>query len=364
MKKFIVLTAISALLIVGCKKNEESTSSGNIASQVVSNLAQVTADFTPDSLATVSTASVQQQTDPCLGVSDWAVCQSNLIREYIKIGKSTVQTLSDIVNSAGAALGNVQDGQAGTTENGKISWNKSNSNNWSVLTRGKNNDSVLYVSVVNNVYTLKMDATSAETNSSTFKAEASVNYTDANNWTVDVFFSSDECSSSDPGAPSRVNIKLTRSNGLWTGKAMLYSPRWEKPNTSVTCNTTAGVNELAMYTEFVGNDSSTKAKLYLAPGSASNFAAQVASGNYELIDMCSTFSSGGVCDVTGGPASAALTQSAYGNPFCTTGPGTSPTWNNVCTGNATVNVASFSPASEWIEPATLKVKVVTLPTSL
>lgn len=361
MKKIIVLIASGLLIFTSCqKKSEETPSSPNMTSQIVSNLGQVSSTFTPASLASVSTSNLKQQSDPCANTSDWAVCQSNLIREYVKIGKSTVETISNVVSSAGSALGNIQDGSSGTSENGKISWNKTSSTQWSVLVRGTSNASTLYVSIANNVYTLKVDGSTAESNPSNMKAEATVTYTDSATWTVDVFFYNETCSSDDVGAPSRVNIKLAKANGLWTGKSMLYSPRWKKPNTTVTCNTTAGTNEIALYTDFVGNDTSTKASLYIT-GAISNFVSSPSS--FELIDICTNFPSG-VCNVTGGPASGGLTQAAYGNPFCTTGPNTVPTWNNSCTTNATVNSASYSTSADWIEPATLKTKSVTLPTSL
>lgn len=354
MKALVVVLILSLALINNCKKKEEAAPPTDVlGAQVGTNLSVVAAGMIPAPLATLSSSSVTQQADPCANTNDFAVCQSNLIREYLKIGKSTVTTISSIVTAAGNALGGIADGSSGTSADGKISWNKGSSSSWSILAKGANSAPYLYVSVANNVYTLKVDASVAETNPSSFKAEATVTFTDDATWDVDVFFYNDSCSSSDPTAPSRINIKIAKANGLASGKSMIYAPRWKKANATVTCS--SGGSALAMYTEFVSNDTSAKANLYLAPADAS-FSSP---STWDLIKVCTNFT--GVCDVTGGPGSSGLTQAAFGNPFCTTGSGA--TFNNSCPTNAAVNSAAFSGTS-WVNPSTLSTKTVTVPSSL
>lgn len=350
-------------IFMSCKKKEESTTvNSNIASQVVTNLSQVSSNFTPTSLSSASSQNLSQASDPCASTTDWAICQSNLIREYLKIGKSSVETITQLVSSIGGALGQIPDGNSGTSENGKISWSKSNSGAWSVISRGTNNASNAYISISSNVYTLKVDNSVSENSPTNWKVEASVTYTDSETWDVTVFVSNTDCNSSDVGAPSKATIYVSKANGLWSGKAMLYSPRWKKPNVTVTCNgTAAGTYEIAMYTDFVGNNTSTKAALYLIPASVSSLT-NSNSSTYSINNFCTNFSD--ACGVTGGPTSSYFTTNGIQNNWCTTGANTSPTWGNNCSSNASVSSASYSSDSIWIAPATLKLKDVTLPTSL
>jgi hypothetical protein len=86
MKKLIFALPILGALVffTNCKKSETSTSS-NIATEVVSNLNTISSQYTPDSVDSNSSAGISVQSDPCDGVSDFGVCQSNLIREYGKL---------------------------------------------------------------------------------------------------------------------------------------------------------------------------------------------------------------------------------------------------------------------------------------
>lgn len=366
MKKFlflvpVVLISATALWFGSCQKKEETVATPNIATGVVSNLSTISAGITPASLASNTAAGVSAQADPCAGVTDFAICQSNLIREYLKIGKQTVDSISQMAGSIGTALGQIADGNSGTSTDGKITWNKTSSTVWSVMARSTvAGNPYAYFSINGGTYTLKVDANNATT-PETKQIEATITFTSSADWTVDVFFGNDLCSSTDVGAPSRAHLKLAKANGLWTGKAMLYMPRWQSPGTTLTCATPAGqpASEITMYTDFVGNDTSTKAALYLMPATE-NTANLTTIGSFDLADFCTNF--GTSCDGTGEPPSAGIT--AYANPWCTTGAGTNPTWGNDCTSNTAVSAASFSSNTLWTTPANLKTKTVTVPTTL
>lgn len=351
-----VSTILFLCVISACKKKEDETPKTNVASEVVANLSAISANYSPNSLDKTSSG-VHIAADPCQGVSDFATCQSNLIREYNQIGKSVVDTISQWANTIGSSLGQLNDGSSGTSGDGKITWNKTSSTVWSTLFRGASNASQAYISINGNTYTLKVDQSVDPTSPKNQHIEAVVTFTNSNSWSVDVFFSNLECDSSDPGAPNKFQLKLNFDGSLWTGKAMLYSGRWKSPGSTVTCGTTYGSSEIAMYTDYVGNDTSTKASLYLIPASTSSL---VTIGNFDLNDFCTNFT--GSCGGVNQPTSGYLT--AYPNPWCTTGPGTSPTWNNACTANANVNSASYSSPSLWTIPNALKSKSVSLPTSL
>lgn len=353
-----------AALVPACssKKNDDSgndTSTTNIASQVVANLTAVSQDFVPTSLESTSASvlSLRPLSDPCEGVTNFAVCQSNLIRAYIQIGKAMVDTMTQITSVVGQQLGQVADGQSGTSNNGRISFEKVDSQNWEVLFRTLGGDSVAHTSVAGSVYNLSFDQRNDADDPQDLRLQAQVTYTDAETWTVDVFMINDECDATDPGAPSRLHLKLGKANGLWTGKAMLYSPRWNAPGETVSCATATGTHEIAMYTDFVGNDTSTKAALYMIPATVNTLSSI---GDYDLSDFCTNFAA--YCGGAGEPTAGFL--SAYTNNWCTTGPSTNPTWGDSCSSNATVSGAAFSNASLWVTPVNLKAATITLPTSV
>lgn len=326
------------------------------------NLADISSNYTPSSLSTVSSSgSGAQSSDPCAGVTDFAVCQSNLIREYIRIGKDSVDAISSLAEQLGTALGQIPDGNSGTSPDGKVSWNKTSERVWSIISRNSSNATVAYFSVNNGVYSLKIDENNADQNAEDHQIEATITYNSTTDWSVDVYFGNGVCDSAKPTDPSKAHIKMSKANGLWTGKAMLYVPRWQTPGGSApTCATTAGANDIAMYTNFVGNDVSTKAALYLIPSTVSNVS-NITDSNYSLPQFCTQFAS--ACGNGAGQVPVGFLAS-YPNNWCTTGVGTNPTWNNNCTSNASVSAASYSASTNWVTPSLLKSYTVTMPTSL
>lgn len=108
MKSKLVFFLAFALITSSCKKKaEETTPSTNIAAGVVTNLNTISTNYTPNSLdKAAARQGFEIQSDPCANETDFAVCQSNLIREYLQIGKSMVDLISQLANSVGGALGN------------------------------------------------------------------------------------------------------------------------------------------------------------------------------------------------------------------------------------------------------------------
>lgn len=366
MRKILLSSAlfIPVLFFTNCKKSE-TEATPNIASEVVQNLQTISANYTPDSLNSVASssiaanASIQSSDDPCEGVTDFAVCQSNLVKAYIRVGKSTVDSVATLAGQIGTALGEVPDGNSGTSADGKISWNKTSSEVWSILSRNSSSDTIAYFSVNNGVYTLKIDQNNAETGPLDQQIEAVITYNNESDWDVNVYFGNNECDSTDVDDPSKVRIKMSKSGGLWTGKAMIYVPRWQTPGDAApTCATVAGTNDIAMYTDFVGNHSSTKAALYLIPTTESGTAYSA----FDLPDFCTNFP--GACGTNPGQIPPSFNFSTYPNNWCTTGPNTTPTWGDNCVSNSAVNAASFSAGSEWVAPSVLKAYSVTMPSSL
>ena len=358
MSKYIIASMLLGCLLLfsNCKKKEDPAPSTNIASGVVSNLSVVSTSYTPASLSSNTASSVSAQADPCQGVSDFAICQSNLIRAYMQFGKETVDFLSQIASLIGASLGQIPDSNSGTSVDGKISWNKTSGDVWSILMRGTGGDTLSYISINNGVYTLKFDMNKSEDTPINRQFETTVTYTGADNWSVDIFSFNGVCDALDPSDPSKVHIKISKAAGLWTGKAMLYFPRWKAPNTTVDCNTVGST--ITMYTDFVGNDISTKAALYLIPSTESGDLSNIAT--FDIPDFCTNF--GSACGGAGEPTAGAL--AAYPNNWCTTGAGVNPTWGDNCAANAPVSGASFSAGSNWTAPDDLVIKTVNMPASL
>ncbi|MBX9698380.1 MAG: hypothetical protein K2X74_03030, partial [Acetobacteraceae bacterium] len=291
-KSYLLLAVVSTgLIFSGCKKKEEATNS-NIATEVVQNLGVISANYTPDSLSSASSSSLSAQSnDPCAGVTDFAVCQSNLIREYIRIGKDSVDAISSLASQLGGALGQIPDGNSGTSIDGKVSWNKTSEKVWSIISRNASNATIAYFSVNNGVYTLKIDENNADAGPLDRQIEATITYNSEADWSVDVYFGNGVCDAAKPTDPSKAHIKMSKTAGLWNGKAMLYVPRWQTPGGSApTCATTAGSNDIAMYTEFVGNDVSTKAALYLIPSTEASVG-NITNANFSLPQFCTQFAS-------------------------------------------------------------------------
>lgn len=360
--KFFVLIALT-LTIAACKKKTETTDSTNVTTGVVSNLTNVSQGFAPSSLATpaymltgngdISTQSL------CTGVS-FSECQARLLKAYLSFGKSLVDTTITLVSGIGGALGQLSDGAAGSGSSGDgftYYYNKPSSTVFSILAKNDTSaQSMLYLSVNGGTYTLKLDGNQGRTPSA-FKVTSTVAYTDASTWTVDLMIEGSSCDSTDVSAPSKVKIHLDKTNGLWTGKAMLYVPRWVDGTSAATCSTTASdSNSVMFYTDFVGNDIATKASLYFIPRTN----ATTTYTGFGLNDLCTNFAS--VCtanSLTGGALAA------FTNPFCSTAASSNVVFNDTCSGSdTTVSGSSYGAASSWTAPATYLTETVSLPSSL
>lgn len=357
--QWLVKTALSSVFMtcgLACAPADKGDSATpNLTTAAALNLKTVAADFTPSSLTTTQTSSRWAlRSDPCEGITNFAICQSRLIRAYLRLGRSMVTVLANFVENTGDSIGEIPDGNTGTSQNGVVSWNKVDATHWSLLVRGAGLVPQAYVAVAGTTYGMKID-NSLATLPTNLRIDTQVTFTSASDWSVDLFVDNADCDPADPGAPTRAHIKLTKANGLWTGKAMLYFARWEAPNETLSCSTPSPPS-IAMYTDFVGNEISTRAALYLIPASNNDLSAI---SSFGLTNFCTHFAS--AC-ATAGLSNSLL--ASYGNPWCTPGPTTAPTWNDSCSTNTAVNAASFSLPANWVTPATLSTKVVVIPASL
>jgi hypothetical protein len=366
--KWMSLLLILSLTILSCNKKEEEPveTASTVVTEVATNLQQIQTSFTPASMSS-TTAAMSPMTfkvlsagaGPCTDL-DFFACQSVLVKLYFDIGKSMVGTAAQLVSTLGSHLGQLADGASGTVntaEGGTVVYTKTSADVFTVLAKNATETPSLYIDVNNNSYTLKFDIQALDaTSTEAVKLEMAISFTSAQIWSVDLYMHNATCSDSDPAAPQRIKIALTRDATIWVGKAMLYHPHWGGGGTP-TCATD---NAIGMYTDFIGSDSATKGSLYLIPGAADNLS--TISTTYPFNQYCSNFAS--TCGDGTGLIPASLTA-LYPNPFCSTTTGVAPAFNNDCSAvDTTVAAASYSATSLWVAPSILGTQAITLPTAL
>lgn len=349
-KTFAVMAALVIVITaVSCGKKSESTSANSdptITAVVVANLNTVGTSYSPDSLK--SSTGVKLMADLCAG-TDLFGCQPRLIKEYIFFSKQLLAAVRMMMEGVGKGLGHLADGAKGTVTvsdlpQTSIIYKKISDTVYDVImVNTTSTDTFLDISVNGNVYSLKWNferTPSALKNADTptqGSLDAVVTYTDANNWTSNIAFLGMACNVLEPRAPERIRIIMSKSNSMWSGKAMLYNGRWAYDDNVVSCNSTENdLRSMNLYTDFVGNQTAAKAKVYMMRRSVSNFNNDE---TYALSNFLNTYNTGW-----------SINLSAYSNPFCTTGP-TNITWNNECSGTSSdVASASFGLVSDWVQP--------------
>lgn len=363
----LVLLFIGLLIFNGCNKKEKSNqSSSTVVSSVVSNLQQIQTGFTPTSMsngsATVQGADIKTMmsgSGPCTGL-DFFQCQSVLVKLYFAIGKSLVGQTAQIVASVGNNLGQLADGATGTatdSNGGTIQYSKTSASVFSILAKNSAGASGLYLSVNDTSYSVKFDLANLDsTATDPVKLEMTISYTSASAWSVDLLMIQPTCDTNDPGAPNTIKLVLSRDTSIWTGKAMLYHPHWGAAGTATCSDSTS----IGMYTDFVGSESATKGSLYLIPGATSSWTNAI--DTYAFSNFCTNFAS--YCGSSTGQIDSGMPTN-YPNPFCSTTPGVTPTFNSTCsTVDTSVANGSYSASSLWLTPSTLGTSSITLPTTL
>lgn len=359
MKKLAVIFIFAGIGITifftNCNQSQKST----LTSEFSGNLNFINSSLLPDSFT------VTQQLNPCSSAADFATCQTNSSVQYLNILKSAMNTMAIVTASIGQDIdsdhGELRGSDAGSTKNGKITWNKASSTVWSVIKRGTGNATVAYISANSGTYVFKYDGNNLESNPVNVRIEANVIFTNANAWSVSLLDLETNCDTAKPQAPSKSAYVITRADtpaGLWTGKAMFYFPRWQAPGAAaVSCATASGSSESGLYADFTGNRDSTKAAIYIAPTSVSAFTTP---GTYSLNNFCNFF--GSSCGGAGQPTAPALAPNQ--NPYCALALPYSVTWGNTCPTNAAITGATFASDGLWIAPSDLKVRAITMPSTL
>ena len=355
MTKLVGFFALASVGIMVFFTNCNEKLSASITSEMSTNLSTISAAFNPPSY------DVSQQSNPCNGVTDFAVCESNSAVQYLAIGKTAVAVASNVINAIGQTVGEIPDNNSGITADGKIQWNKTSRTVWTAIQKGTGGNPVAHITSNSGVYVFKYNATYSETSPRNLQIEGTFNFSDSSSWTADLYVVNGVCDSAQPQAPSKSHFRVTRSPvgiGLWAGKAMHYFPRWQIPGaTVVNCAQAAGISESTLYSDYTGDSVSTKAAIYVIPASVTPLTIPT---GYGLPNFCNYFPS--ACGGSGQPNAGAL--SINQNNFCSTTQPLSLTWNNNCPTNATVAPAPFASDSLWTAPADLETYSITVPSVL
>ncbi|MBF0363006.1 MAG: hypothetical protein HQK49_18445 [Oligoflexia bacterium] len=326
--------------------------------------------------------SIKAGSDPCTGYS-YMGCQPVLLRLYMNMAKTFMRVTRLILNKMGEKMGSIADGASGTltlADSSTLTYSKIDTNNFSVLLKDANGNPSVYLTLVNGVVTLKtslqyvpstirtsMGADAPTTNE---KIQVTLNYTDSNNWTLDSRIAGMACTADDIGAPNVIVIKVNKSNGVWSGKAMLNSPRWNGISSSYTCDTTpTNSTSVCIYTDFVANNTAAKANVYMLARNETTI-----SSNYIINKWCDNYAStlygGNTVNCTNlfkNSSTGAGTSTDYVSPFCMNPVSGVPvaSWNNNCSSlDTTISGTEFGANSDWIAPADIYSLDITIPASL
>lgn len=354
--KILIRVLMISSLIASCtkKKDDDSADTTNFTTDTIAKISTVSSDFAPGSLdAGASGSSVETfNSNPCTGTNGLIDCQPNLLKLYLSVSKQQLDMLTTIVSSVGSQLGHLADGASGSTSGDSlnIQYSKTDSDTWSLtLVNASTSQTAAYISVDGGLYTLELNFANmpAEPNTPTQGSYSSViSYTDANTWSITSTMLDSECQSDDVRAPQNVSIVMSKADGLWKGKAMLYHPRWASFSPDPTCSTTpTDAIGLNMYSDFVGDGTVAKMNVYMLKRTRA--ANEITS--HPLSDICTEYPS--ICS-SGNIGSE--TPTSYPNSVCVEASTGDSNWNSSCSsisGGAAVSSASFGASSDWVAPS-------------
>jgi hypothetical protein len=364
MRKLGLVVSVCLLVAVGssvmsCAKKESAST--NATSDLSGKLAAISDKFVPKSLdysggsaamaVGVNATATAQNINPCVGY-DLFGCQPVLLRVYISLAKMFFDMTRTVVDTLGVQLGSLADGSSGTvtTPEGTITYNKVSATEYSILMK-KDGNPFSFISVNGSSATVKMDFTQSGNPEDRGSFETTVVYTDSDTWTVNALFRNENCDTDDARAPEMINVLIAKSGAVWTGKSMMYNPRWVG---DVACtDTPTDGSSMNFYTDFVGDDAAAKVSVFLMQRDKSTLADI---SDFAMKNLCTKY------NFCGDPAPD---LSAYNNPFCNPDTTDVAVWDNSCGSYSTaVSAADFGPASDWIIPNVFYTKTVSLPDSI
>ena len=294
-----------------------------------------------------------QMGNPCEGY-DLFGCQPVLLRLYLSVSHRLFAQSTQIVGQVGSHLGNVADGDTGEQAIGDgstVYYDKTDSTHYSILRKDAAGTSRTYITVSGQATTLQVAGPGGGNGPSDIQIR--LNFTDDDTWTLEFLGVAAPCNNDDVRAPERFRIAISRDGAVWTGKAMLYMPRWMDQNP--TCNTTpTDETSMLLYTDFVADDLAAKASIYMLQRDQVSLADIE---NFGMDQICTNYPS--IC----GQSPPSLSE--YQNPFCNAASTDVAVWSDDCTSvSTTVGAAPFGLASDWTTPNALYQETFALPASL
>ena len=187
--------------------------------------------------------------------------------------------------------------------------------------------------------------------------DSTINFTNNDNYTVNVKMVNSVCNPNDVGAPANIVINIAKVNGVWNGGAALYSPRWWGEGAELTCtDPVTSSTESFMITRFIGDEAASKVEVAMMKDTVTTID-DTTMNSWQISEFINNFSDGtcgGFCP----------DLSAYTIPFCSLGSSSYADWGDDCSGtNLSIANSSFV-STGLIAPSELDDLVITLPTSL
>jgi len=378
MKKLFFVLVGAALVFANCGSSSNSLSGAStIVGSVETNMIPASLSYTSASSSAINISAGAPTENPCTefntvyGAASVGACEPKLIRLYLEMVKEFMTNTKTFMDTIGGNLGNPADGSTGTAAGPggmEIDYSKTDSTHYSVLMK-VSGVSAGYINVAGTIITVKLNFATLGTVDSSITAnnaignlDGTINYTDDNNYTVNITISDMPCNAeTDISAPKNINVIVTKTAGLWKGYSMLYHPRFGREDrTGYTCATTEDENTSRLiYTNFVGDATTAKANVYMMKRTLTDVTALTTS--YGLNQICGTDSTI-FSDACGYSTTLMAT---FINPFCNPASTLTATWGDSCASDATVSAEAF-PTDAWIAPSTFYTVETTfsLPTAL
>lgn len=333
---------IILFLSLSCGSSSSTPGGSTTTSDAVSDLETVSTGFTPASLEngneTRNIAVKQEGSDPCATADDLFDCQPILLRLYLDMAKDFVDLTKSVIEEVGEGIGDLPDGSSDSivVEGQTINYSKTSDSLYSILIE-EGGEPAAFFDVSGDTYTLKLDLDNlSDAGGQAGQVDIALTYTDAENWSIVVLVAGMECDASDPRAPERIHIRVSRSGAAWTGKAMFYNGRWRADNVSCTTTETDALS-MNFYTDFVANDTAARASVYMLSRSATDLS------DIEDFGM----------------------DGSYLNPFCNPATTLAAVWDDDCSSlDATLSATAYGSADDWIVPSEFYQMAITLPTDL
>lgn len=327
------------------------------------NIATVESGMIPGSLA-VPTTGLKLEGNPCAGTDGFFDCQPNLLKVYLGMGKNMVGMVSQIVENIGPGLEKLGVGAKGSLEItdgdefNKVEYDITSATEYKILLHAVAGPA-LYLDVADKRYEIIANLDNMPDSDKGGILRSVITYTDDTHFNVETAMATDDCDPNDVRAPGNFSMVISRAGDVWTGKSMLFMPRWATQGDPTCDMEPTDTTKMGFYTDFVADDDLATASIYFIPYTATSLAAIE---DYAVSKVCDNWS--GLCN--GGYGFGDPNPvSSYGNAFCIDRAADDTTWNTTCDSSVTaIATPTYSSASLWKLPTELESPGLEIPESL